>query len=399
MLDELPALTDPDLYGNGDPHAVWAVLRRECPVSWQEKAGHAGFWAVTTRAPGLEVLTDASRFSSTGGTFLRPDLAEPFPGSDTMLTLTDPPRHSVLRRVAAALFTPKAVAHMENRAREVARRLIRQVTEQGHCDFANDLAARYPMAVTAELLGIDDEDVDRMSRYTNAAAENIEEIDGMASQEAHLEVLRYYSDVIERRRRDPRQDMVSAFTTAQADGLDITDEQIVLTCDNVAVAAGETTRHSAGSGLLALLENPVQWRALRERRADVRTAVEEILRWAAPVNHIMRTALVETTVDGVAVGAGDAVAVWLPSMNRDEAVFERSDEFHIDRQPNRHSTFGGGAHFCLGAPLARLMLTVLVEELIEGTGEITLAGKPLRIPSHITGGLRTLPVRIRPRRP
>ncbi len=394
VVQTVPALTDAELYRSGDPHAAWAQLRRECPISWHDEPGHEPFWAVTTYAEGLEVLTDWSRFSSTRGTFLRPNLSDPFPGAEKMMTLIDPPRHGVLRKVLNMLFTPKAAAGFRERSVEVAQALFDRVVDVGTCDFINDVAAKYPMMVTSRLLGVADEDVERITSYTSVAADNIVDIDGMIAQQAHLEVLAYYADVIERRRADPRDDVVSAFVTAQADGLDITDEEIILTCDNLVVAAGETTRQVVGGALLAMIAGPDQMAALRAGLIPIHRAVEEMLRWSAPVNHIMRTAKADTTLSGVEIGAGQAVSVWLPSLNRDESMFERPMEFLLDRHPNRHLSFGGGRHFCIGAPLARMMIGVFLEELVNRAGKITLDGEPRRIPSYITGGIEYLPVSI-----
>ncbi|MDH6697480.1 cytochrome P450 [Streptomyces griseoviridis] len=388
------ALTDPALYAHGDPHAVWARLRREAPVSWHDEPGHEGFWAVTTYPEGLDVLTDSSRFSSTRGTFLRPNLSDPFPGGGRMMTLTDPPRHGVLRGVLSRLFSPRAARSFEARAGEVAHRLMAEVTDAGPRDFVDDVAARYPLAVTAALLGVAPEDVDRVAAWTGTAADNIVDIDGSTAQQAHLEVLQYYAEVLEDRRLRPGDDVVSAFVLAQAEGLDISDEEIILTCDNLVVAAGETTRQVTGAGLLALLDAPEQAAALRRGEISRKHAVEEMLRWSAPVNHIMRTALADTEVAGVPIGAGQAVSVWLPSLNRDESVFERPEEFRLDRRPNRHASFGGGGHFCIGAPLARLMIAALLDELVDERIEIALAGEPRRIPSYITGGLDRLPITV-----
>lgn len=396
-VTDLPALTDPDLYAHGDPHAVWARLRRECPVYWHDEPGHEPFWAVSTYAEGLEALSDWERFSSTNGTFLRPNLSDPFPGAGMMMTLTDPPRHGLLRKVLSPLFTTRATAALRDRATAVARSLIEDLLNTGTGDFVNDVAAPYPLAVTAGLLGVAAEDVSRIRGYTSVAADSIVDIDGAVSQQAHLEVLQYYAELIEARRARPGTgDVVSALVRAQLDGVDITDEEIVLTCDNLVVAAGETTRQVLGGGLLALLDSPGQWAALRAGTVPHPTAVEELLRWSAPVTHMMRTATADTTLGAATIRAGHAVSVWLPSMNRDEAVFDRPTEFRLDRQPNRHASFGAGRHFCIGAGLARLMIKVFLEELVRAVAEISPAGPAERIPSYVTGGLATLPITVRP---
>ncbi|MET9960466.1 cytochrome P450 [Streptomyces sp. NPDC006326] len=396
MLTETTSLTDPLLYSRGDPHAVWRRLRRESPVSWHEYGDHGGYWAVTTHGAGLEVLTDWERFTSTKGIFLRPNFKDPYPGAGKMMALSDPPRHDMLRKAIMGLFTVRAVAAMEERTREVVRGALRTVVETGSCDFVKDIAARIPLAVSAELLSLSMDDVEMLAKVTTEAAENSTDIDGIEAQLAHFEILRHYSEIIEVKRREPGRDLVSALVGAQARGLDITDEEIVLTCDNVIVAANETTRQAVGAGMLALLESPAQWAALRAGDVRLKTAAEEFLRWTAPVTHILRTAQHDTVLDGVRIAAGDAVTVWLPSLNRDEAVFDEPDRFLLDRTPNHHVAFGGGGHFCIGANLARLTIKVMLDELARLPAEIEIGGRPERIASHILGGLTSLPLTFRP---
>ncbi|MEU3859283.1 cytochrome P450 [Streptomyces sp. NPDC028722] len=385
-------LTDPHLYSHGDPHAVWARLRRECPVSWHDEPDHDPFWAVTTYDEGLEVLSDWKRFSSASGTFLRPNLSDPYPGAGVMMTLSDPPRHDVLRKAAAALFTPKAAAGFRARATEVSRSLLRGVIDAGPHDFVNDVSAPYPLQVIAGLLGVAGEDVERMAGYAEAAVGNIVDLDGTAAQQAHLEVLAYYAEVIEERRARPTNDVVSAFVLAQADGLDITDDEIILTCDNLAVAAGETTRQVLAGGLLALLADPAELAALRSGAVPLRSAIEELVRWTTPVNHLMRTAVADTLLGDVEIKAGQAVSVWLSSLNRDENVFDRPMELQLNRNPNRHVSFGGGRHFCIGAPLARVMIGVFLEETMHSVARIEQVGEPRRAPSYVTNSLESLPL-------
>ncbi|MFD3589174.1 cytochrome P450 [Streptomyces sp. NPDC058683] len=384
-------LTDPHLYSHGDPHATWARLRRECPVSWHDEPDHDPFWAVTTYAEGLAVLSDWKRFSSAKGTFLRPNLSDPYPGAGVMMTLSDPPRHDVLRKAAAALFTPKAAEGFRARATEVSRSLLRGVVDAGPHDFVNDVSAPYPLQVIAGLLGVAGEDVERVAGFAEAAVGNIVDLDGTAAQQAHLEVLAYYAEVIEERRARPTNDVVSAFVLAQADGLDITDDEIILTCDNLAVAAGETTRQVLAGGLLALLDNPAELAALRSGAVPLRSAIEELVRWTAPVNHLMRTAVADTSLGDVEIKAGQAVSVWLSSLNRDENVFDRPMELRLNRSPNRHMSFGGGRHFCIGAPLARLMIGVFLEETMRSVARIEQVGEERRAPSYVTNSLESLP--------
>jgi cytochrome P450 len=274
----------------------------------------------------------------------------------------------------------------------VSRSLLRDVIDAGPHDFVNDVAAPYPLQVIAGLLGVEGEDVERIAGYAEAAVDNIADLDGTGAQEGHLEVLAYYAEVIEERRARPTNDVVSAFVLAQADGLDITDDEIILTCDNLAVAAGETTRQVLSGGLLALLANPEQLAALRSGTVPLKSAIEELVRWTTPVNHLMRTAVADTLLGDVEIKAGQAVSVWLSSLNRDENVFDRPMELRLDRTPNRHVSFGGGRHFCIGAPMARLMIRVFLEETLRSVARIEQAGEPRRKPSYVTNSLEFLPL-------
>lgn len=397
MSEPWPTLHHPGLYARGTPSAVWARLRRECPVAWRESTDHDPYWAVTAYAPGLQVLTDWRNFSSANGTVLRADLSTPFPGAGTMLALSDPPRHTALRKAISHLFTPRAVARLEPGIRTVARRLVEQAVAAGDCDFARDVAAPYPLAVTAELLGIAAEDLTRVSALANAVSRTAHDLGATAARTAHLEVLYYYAGIVASRRARPGADFVSALIAARPGGAPITDEEIILACDNVVVAASETTRYVISAGLLTLLEDPAQLAGLLRGQVPLDALVEEMLRWAMPVNHIMRTAVHRTRVLGQEILPGQAVGVWIPALNRDESVFRCQDTFDAGRHPNRHLSFGGGIHFCLGAALARRSIRVLFEELARALGpdgEVVLAGEPERVASYAVNEIASLPVRL-----
>ena len=190
---------------------------------------------------------------------------------------------------------------------------------------------------------------------------------------------------------------MSALTTAQAQGIDITDEQIILTCDNVIAATTETIGLASGTGMLALLENPDQWRSLAAEAVSLHSAADEFLRWSAPATHNLRTAVADTELAGTKIMAGDPVVVWLPALNRDPTVFHDPHRFDLNRKPNRHLAFGAGVHFCLGAALSRLIIRTLLRELVTHVAEFKLAGPPTRLPSYILGGLTSLPLSVRAR--
>ncbi|WP_238016066.1 cytochrome P450 [Dactylosporangium sp. AC04546] len=394
MTNAVTALTDPALYTEGDPHAAWRALRRDRPVSQQEPDGFEPFWAVTTHQLGLRVLTDVDRFTSTRGTFLRANHSAPYPGGGAMMALTDPPRHSVLRRVISPAFTTRAAAATEERARHAVRSVLDDAAAVGRFNFVREVAGKLSLTVLGDLFGVPDADHAWVQRYADIATDTFTDIGGLDGATAHVELLAYYNDLLAERRGDPGDDILSAFVQAQADGLDISDDDILLTCDNVIVAANDTTRHAASACALWLLDHPDAWALLRRGEIDLRTAIEEVLRWDPPVIHVMRTALADTELGGETIRAGEPVTVWLASINRDETVFDRADELVLDRTPNRHVAFGGGPHFCIGAPLARVMIRVLLEELLHHPAGIALDGPPTRRGTHAIAGLRAVPVRM-----
>jgi cytochrome P450 len=394
---ESMSLTDPQLHASGEQHDVWRELRSRCPVSWHERDGEDPFWSVTGYDLGAEVLGDWRRFSSSAGTLLRRRRSEPYPGAGRMLVQTDPPRHDRLRRAVMAPFTLRAIAALEGRAREVTRTLFARASAAGTCDFVTDVAAIVPLAVSADLLDIEPGRVQGIAEATATIASTISDIDGADAQAAHFTVLDYYAGVLEGDLPAADGGLLSSLKGAQRDGLDLTDEEILLTCDNVVVAASETTQNVLSNGLLALLADPARWRFFAAGKDAARIAAEELVRWGTPVTHNLRTATTDTVLGGMDIAAGDAVAVWLPAVNRDERAFSEPGQLRLDRRPNRHLAFGIGVHFCLGAALARMIVRVVFEELARSGAVIELDGEPRRLHSYHLNGLASLPVRVRAR--
>ncbi|MEV5546755.1 cytochrome P450 [Streptomyces sp. NPDC052309] len=383
-------LLDPALYANGNPYEVWRAMRQAGPVHHQVARTGSRYWAVVGHEAGLRVLTEWKVFTSTRGAMLREDdNSAPYPGAGKMPILTDPPRHTELRRAVARLFTPRAVRSLGALAGEVAGSLLGDLRARGGGDFATEVAARFPLAVQAQILGIPAEDVPLILDATGRSVD-----EGEDAAAGHHDVMAYFLKAIGTRRSEAGRDLIDALLAARAGGLPLSDEEIVLTCDNIVVAASQTAQHAASGSLLALLEHPGMWRALREGRVDVGSAVEELLRWSAPATHVMRTAVCDTELAGTPIRAGDAVAVWLPSANRDGAVFTDPDELVLDRSPNPHMTLGAGPHLCLGAALVRVLLRALLEELIAADTSLALAAPPVWQSSWVINRMRSLPVTV-----
>lgn len=393
-------LTDPGLYLSGDVHAVFAELRRTPGLFWQAEAGGPGFWAVTRYADALPVYRDTHAFTTTRGILLKPGRGRPEPGSGRMLVMTDPPRHTELRRVLNRYFSPRTVAGLEARLRRDVEELLDRALAAGRCDFVSEVAARVPVSVICEMLGVPEADRARVHELTGIAfssadpAYRVSGSERMSAGRAHTEILGYFAGLLRRRRDAPGEDIVSLLATAEVDGERLDDHEVLLDCDNLIVGGNETTRHAAAGGLLALLEHPDQLERVRADGALLEPMVEEVLRWTSPATHVMRGTLRPVEVAGQAITPGQDVVIWNISANRDEAAFERPHRFDVSRSPNRHLALGVGEHFCLGAALARMELRVLFAALLGRTRTIELAGQPQRLRSNMLTGYRALPVRL-----
>ena len=381
-------LLDSSLYTDGNPYGVWRAMRETGPVHRLVTPAGAAHWAVVGHEAGHRVLSEWKVFTSTRGTTLREDdNAAPYPGAGKMPVLTDPPRHTELRRAVAKLFTPRAVEKLDELARQVAETLLSDLRARGGGDFVHDVAEKFPLAVSAEILGVAQADQDMIADATGRAVHG----HGDDAAQGHHDVMMYYLTRLGSRRGS---DLVSVLLDARDRGLSISDEEIVLTCDNIVVAAAQTARHTISGGLLALLERPAVWATLRDGQVGLDTTMEELLRWTAPATHTMRTAVTDTDLAGTPVRAGDAVAVWTGAANRDGSVFADPDELVLDRDPNPHLTFGAGMHFCLGAALVRVMLRALLTNLIESGSSLALAGPPVWDSSWSVNALHSVPVTV-----
>jgi cytochrome P450 len=400
MKAELPEshpeinLVDPALYSHGDPYPVWRWLRINDPVRWQRPADLPGFWMLTKYDDVRSVCRDPGTFSSAGGILLRPEKHGADPGGGRTMALTDPPRHRQLRAIVDDWFTLRAVRALEPDMRGVAKEVVEQALERERCDFVSDIAAKIPLYVICSMMGVPKQDWDQIFTLTSQA---FGEPDAMMRRVAHLEILRYFGDLIEDRTNHPADDLVTTLVQAEIEGGRLTDEEVILYCDNLLVGGTENTRIAAAGGMLAFLHHPAEWHALAEEPALLPSAIDEVLRWTSTATHIMRTATRPVVIRGRSIEAGDRVTLWIPSANRDEGMFADPDHFNVRRQPNRHLALGGGEHFCLGVALARAELGLLYEELLQHTRNIELDGTPVLLSSIVVNGPERLPVRLVPR--
>lgn len=389
------SLADPAAQLNDAP-ALWARLRAASPVHRNERPHGEPFWAVLTYAECAAILKDPETFRSAAGMRLDADQAAVAAASrGRMLIVTDPPDHGKIRRILGSAFTPKMAQRLRRNMEETATALIKQAIERETCDFSS-VVAPLPASVICDMLGVPPQDRDFMVERTMIAwsTTSADDAEHAERQRAHAEIMIYFGDLIDRRRRDPQDDIVTALVNGEADGAPLSDEEVILNCDGIISGGNETTRHAAVGGLLALAENPEQWARLRSDRSLVPAAVQEVLRYTSPVMHAVRTAASDTVVAGHRITAGEKLAAWLASANRDEKVFSAPDAFDIGRTPGRHLAFSHGTHHCLGGALAVTELETLFSVLARLVRSIEPVGTPRRLVSNLVWGFQALPVRL-----
>lgn len=393
-------LLDPNLFADGPPHDVFARMRSECPVRWNPTGPGEGFWSLT-KADDIEAVSkDSERFSSNREGVWPNETVAPMPKDIIRAVMLgmDPPQHSNYRGIVQKVFTVRAVARQEDAIRERVTRLIDGVSERGECDFVKDIAVELPLQTIATMLGVPLEDRMQLFEWTmrieRAGTEGTD--DGLA---AFGEMAQYLVALINDRKANPRDDLITAFVNAELDGQRLNDIELTGFFGLLMFAGNDTTRNTSSGALLELMRNPDQWQLLRDA-SDLRPAVEESLRWVTPVNYFRRTPTEDVEIRGVGIKEGDAVVLWYASGSRDEEWVEDSMTFDVTRGEVRHQAFGGGGrHFCLGNHLARLQLRVLFEELTQRLPDMELAGEPVRTRSSWINGLTSLPVRFTPTAP
>ena len=320
-----------------------------------------------------------------------------------MVVMLDPPRHGPMRRVANARFTPPSVREQSAEIERIAVEILDRAAPagaSGELDFVERIAAPFPLAVIACFLGVPRDDWELLYRWTNEVIGSNDpeyrrpgETPGQTAKRARGELHAYFERLIERRRSDPQDDLVSELIGGKIDGTPLTHEQLLLYCELLVEAGNETTRNAISGGLLAFCEHRDQWEKLRQQPELLSDAVEEILRWVTPISHFTRTAAEDCEVRGVKIGAGEQVALYYASANRDEEVFEDPFAFRVDRRPNPHLAFGFGEHFCMGAHLARVELEIIFGHLIDRLEWFEVSGPVERLSSIVNGSIKHLPLR------
>lgn len=405
-LDTLD-ITDEQAYAaNGYPYEEWDLLRREAPVFWYVRPGFEPFWVVTRHEDIARVSRHTKIFSSAQRvTVDTPEAVEMLeaelderarmfghsPTDPPALSYMDSPRHRHLRRIMAPCFTPKAVKQLEERFSQLAAAYVKEFTdridEHGSADVARHLAARLPVAAICELVGAPVEDWDDIFGWTEgttAAADpeyRLEGEDAEAAFRRNITALNgYVANLVQQRMAQAGgtgTDVLSRLAAGRVEGRPLAFHEILYTVFNLLVAGIGTTRNATTGGIQALLEHPDQLRKLVDDPSLVDRAVEEILRWTTIAVHFVRTCTEDTELGGRRIRKGETVAMWYPSGNRDEDVFDNPYRFDITREHNPHVAFGGhGEHICLGAHLARLELRAVLRAVLPVLPELEIVRKP-----------------------
>jgi cytochrome P450 len=387
-------LTDPlieDSFYAGDAFPQYARLRDEAPVAWNDTKG---FWAVSRWDDVMAVSTDPETFCSGRGILVM-EIGTSYDSPPTMMH-TDPPEHTVYRKLVQPGFAPGRMRALEADVRRRAKLLVDEIEAGRAVDFVETVAVPFPLYIISALLGIPDEDWQRFFEWSEAVipgATDWPEEKRMALQADMHETLLTTTVA---RRADPRDDLISVLVQVEIEGRRLSDAELAMFLVQLLVAGNETTRNLVSGGLVALAERPEAWERLRRDRTLVPTAVEEMLRWTTPVVSFMRTATRHAELGGQAIREGDAVLMLYASANRDERQFgPTADRFDIGRDPNHHVAFGFGAHFCIGATLARIEARVLLEELLDRFETVEPAGNVTRSSSAVIAGVKRAPLVFR----
>nr|AYD61509.1 putative steroid C27 monooxygenase [Mycolicibacterium neoaurum] len=375
-----------------------AEIRRAEPVHWVDVPegtggfGDKGYWIVTKHADVKEVSKRNDIFGSS------PDGAIPvWPQEMTrdaidlqkaVLLNMDAPQHTRLRKIISRGFTPRAIGRLEDELRARARKIAETAAAAGSGDFVEQVSCELPLQAIAELLGVPQDDRDKIFRWSNemTAGEDPEYADVDPAMSS-FELITYAMKMAEERAQNPTEDIVTKLIEADIEGEKLSDDEFGFFVVMLAVAGNETTRNSITHGMIAFADNPDQWELYKKERPG--TAADEIIRWATPVSAFQRTALEDTELAGAKIKKGDRVVMSYRAANFDDEAFDNPHQFNILRDPNPHVGFGGtGAHYCIGANLARMTINLIFNAIADVMPDITPIGEPERLKSGWLNGIK-----------
>ncbi|UOT05148.1 cytochrome P450 [Rhodococcus opacus] len=393
--------TDPDIYAERIPYQEFAELRKTAPIWWNPQPPEIGgfhddgYWVVSKLEDVKEVSRRSDVFSTHENTAIV-RFADDIPRENIemqrfILINKDAPEHTKLRKLVSRGFTPRAINSLREELTERAEKIVKEAAESGAGDFVTQVACELPLQAIAELLGVPQEDRLKVFDWSNQMTGYDDPELDIDPQAASMEILGYAYQMADERKKCPADDIVTTLIEADIDGNELSPEEFGFFVILLAVAGNETTRNAITHGMMAFLDHPDQWELYKKERP--KTAADEIVRWATPVNSFQRTALEDTELGGVQIKKGQRVVMLYGSANFDEDAFENPEKFDILRENNPHVGFGGtGAHFCLGANLARLEIDLIFNAIADHLPDITKLGDPRRLRSGWLNGIKEFQV-------
>jgi cholest-4-en-3-one 26-monooxygenase len=390
--------TDPDIYAHRLPVQEFAELRATAPLWWNEQPadqggfGDGGYWVVSKHRDVREISLRSDIFSSAEKSVVpryREEVAQgQIEAGRTSMIMMDDPEHSRLRKIVARGFTPRAIERLRADLTERAGRIAEQAAAAGSGDFVRQVAAELPLQAIAGLLGVPLEEREKLFDWSNQMIGSDDpefaEFDSLTSA---AEMMWYAMQLAERKAKDPGPDIVSTLIRADADGHRLSEAEFGMFVVTLAIAGNETTRNSITQGMMAFTDYPDQWELFKARRPN--TAADEIIRWATPITAFQRTALVDAELGDVRIKKGQRLVMFYRSANFDEEVFDDPFTFNILRSPNPHVGFGGtGAHYCIGANLARMTIDLMLNAIADTMPDLTSLGEPERLRSPFITGIK-----------
>jgi cytochrome P450 PksS len=387
-----------------DPFPFFARLRTSDPVYRTTLPDKTPVWLLT-RYDDVNALLRDQRFTKNRRSALTKEQLRKLPWTPPMfrplernMLDLDPPDHTRLRSLVHKAFTPSLVEQMRSRTQALSDELLDRVLWLGEMDLISDFALPLPMTIITEILGVPPNDHDKFHRWSKAVVSLTSPSPTLRVIPSVWKFLRYLRHFFKLRRRDPKDDLVSALIKAEDAGDKLSEDELLAMVFLLLIAGHETTVNLIGNGILALIENPNEMRKLQDDPSLVKPAVEELLRFTSPV--LMTTeryALEDAMVGGLTIPRGEMTLGVIGSANRDETVFENPDELQITREPNKHLAFGQGIHFCLGAPLARMEAQIAFTTLMRRLPDLRLTNPVHSLrwrPSIFLRGLASLPLKF-----
>jgi cholest-4-en-3-one 26-monooxygenase len=390
--------TDPDIYAERLPVDELAEMRRTAPIWWNEQPmgvggfDDGGFWVVTKHKDVKEVSLRSDVFSSLKKTALPRykdgTVGEQIDRGKFVLLNMDAPHHTHLRKIISRAFTPRAVERLRDDLNERAQNIVKTAAAGGSGDFVEQVSCELPLQAIAGLMGVPQEDRMKLFHWSNQMVGDMDpEFADNDAITSSLELIMYGMKLAAERADTPGEDLVTKLVQADVEGHKLSDDELGFFVILLAVAGNETTRNSITQGMMAFADFPDQWELYKRQRPA--TAADEIVRWATPVTSFQRTALQDTELGGVKIKKDQRVVMFYRSANFDEDVFEEPYRFNILRDPNPHVGFGGtGAHYCIGANLARMTIDLMFNAIADHMPDLTPVSRPERLRSGWLNGIK-----------